>query len=85
MLPEEHRLIRSETMNDWNITYTQSRTSKAVILFRYELDNKTYTNLGAFKIARLKKALININNTKLHWIYLTCENDCKTTIEQFFK
>ena len=83
MQPENHRRISSKVMSDWNVYFVQAPKSKAVILFKYELDNITYTNLSAFKVARLKKAVMNINNTKLHWVYLTCAIDCETTLNDF--
>ena len=85
MLPEKHYLLESEIRDDWNIYFSQSLTKKSVILFKYELDSKTYTSLRTFKIARLKKALMNKNETKLHWVYLNCELDCKSVLTDFLK
>jgi len=85
MLPEAHTLIRSEIMQGWNVHFAQSVSDKAIILFKYEIDNMTYTNLSAFKIAQIKKAMMNINDTKLHWVYLTCESNCDNTVSNFLK
>ena len=85
MLPEDHILIRSELINGWQVNYTKSPQGLNVILFRYELANVTYTSLGALKIARIKKALTNINDTKLHWVYLACESDCNNALNNFIE
>tara|TARA_B110000211_G_scaffold164576_1_gene185784 strand:- start:19774 stop:21168 length:1395 start_codon:yes stop_codon:yes gene_type:complete len=83
ILPKGHTAISKETQNAWSITFARSYQNKAVILHKYEIDHGTYTNLTAFKLARLKKAILNINNTKLHWIYLTCNDDCNQVMEEF--
>jgi exosortase A len=84
LLPKGYIVIHSEIKNDWNVYFAKSNKKNAVILFRYELDDVTYTSMSTFKVARLKKAFININNTKLHWVYLTCESDCELTLNNFF-
>lgn len=83
ILPIRYNVIKSDVRKDWNLTYVRSYQDKAVLLYRYEIDNKTYTNLREFKLARLKKALMNINDTKLHWVYLTCEINCESAINDF--
>ncbi|MBA6391067.1 exosortase [Colwellia sp. BRX10-3] len=84
ILPEGYKTIKTETKNGWNLTYARLNKNKAVILHKYEIDNITYTDIRNFKLARLKKALFNIKNTKLHWVYLTCDSNCESTIEDFF-
>lgn len=85
MMPKDHLLIRAEITKGWNINYTKSHQSTAIILFKYELDEVTYTSLGSLKIARIKKALTNINDTKLHWVYLACESDCNNALNNFIE
>ena len=84
ILPEGYKSIKTETRNGWNLTYAHLNKNKAVILHKYEIDNITYSDIRNFKLARLKKALFNIKNTKLHWVYLTCDSNCESTIEDFF-
>lgn len=83
MLPNGHQIIDTDIANGWNIYYVRSNGGKSAILFKYEIDHTTYTNLLTFKLARLKKSLLNINNTKLHWVYLNCKNNCENTINNF--
>ncbi|GHE89523.1 hypothetical protein GCM10011501_18860 [Thalassotalea profundi] len=85
MLPTNYRLISSSVDKNWNISIAQSPENRAVILYKYEINNLTYTNLSAFKIVRFTKALHNINNTKLHWVYLPCDINCETTVDNFLK
>ncbi|XQW85371.1 exosortase [Thalassotalea piscium] len=85
MLPKNHRVISSKVINNWNVQFVQTVSTNAVILFKYEIDNIAYSNISAFKLARLKKALMNVNNTKLHWVYLPCQRDCDRIMNNFIK
>ena len=43
-----------------------------IIVSSYEINNQLFSSPKAFKIARLKMALKNIGETKLHWKFIPC-------------
>ncbi|MBA6265151.1 exosortase [Colwellia sp. Bg11-12] len=80
LIPEGWSLEAQTEMNNWLI-YTIYRGSKRALVFvKYEIADQTSTNTTEFKVKRLLNALIGINNTKLHWLFISCENNCAEKI-----
>lgn len=54
----------------------------AVIVASYEVNQQQFGSLRAFKIARLTMAAKNINQTKLHWKFIPCQQrQCKAELQ----
>ncbi|ASP47996.1 exosortase [Cognaticolwellia beringensis] len=54
----------------------------AVIVASYEINQQQFGSLRAFKIARLTMAAKNINQTKLHWKFIPCQQrQCKAELQ----
>lgn len=84
-LPQGYVGTASKVTEGWNVHFAQSTTESIAILYKYEFNNTTYTNLRSLKLARIKNAILTNNETKIHWVYLTCKSSCEFAINRFVK
>jgi exosortase A len=76
LIPEGWSLKAQKEVNNWLIYTVYRGSKKALIFVKYEIADHTSTNIFKFKIKRLLKALTGINNTKLHWAFSDCQENC---------
>jgi exosortase len=78
LIPEGWSLKAQTQENNWLIYTVYRGTEKALIFVKYEIAGQTSTNTSEFKIKRLLNALTGTNNTKLHWAFSYCTENCIT-------
>lgn len=76
LIPNGWSLETTTVEDTWKVYSIFKNNKQALIFTKYEVANETSTNISDFKIKRLNKALIGINNTKLHWAIAYCEKVC---------
>lgn len=82
LIPNGWRMTRQEQQNKWQIYYISKGNKQAVVTVKYEIDNFSTSKIKTFKLKRLSKALFNINTTKLHWLFIECQQSCSPSISQ---
>jgi len=75
--PNSWKENNTHLQGQWNITELQKGKNKALIATSFQLQKQLFPNKKGFKIERLKAGLFGIKNTKLHWIAVHCETNCK--------
>ena len=72
--------MSNEISPQWRIMVVSNRQTKALVLTRYEIDEKLLVQNKELKLARLLKGAKSINQTKLHWSFTPCNSDCAEEI-----
>jgi len=82
LIPSGWQSIEQKVRKNQKI-YTVFKAGKtAVIVTRYEINQQQFSSLSAFKMARLTMAAKNINQTKLHWKFIPCQQRyCKAELQ----
>jgi len=83
LIPEGWRLETQTKSKNWLIYTVVKNNKKAIVFVKYEVSGETFINTTNFKIKRLVEAFIGINNTKLHWAFIYCAENCsKERVEE---
>lgn len=72
LIPLGWKVVDQENRRNVNIYRVMKGLESGVIVSSYEINNQLFSSLKAFKIARLKMALKNVGETKLHWKFIPC-------------
>jgi len=81
IIPNGWRVISQESNEQWQIYHVSNRQQSALVKVRYEIDGQKMSNRTKFKIERLNKGTMNINQTKLHWSFIPCNTNCKDELQ----
>lgn len=82
LIPSGWKTIRQENRQNKKIHSVFKDGKSALILVSYEINKQQFSSLTAFKIARLTLAAKNINQTKLHWKFIPCQqHNCQTELQ----
>ena len=72
LIPLGWKVIDQKNRQNVNIYRIMKGLESGIIVSSYEINNQLFSSLKAFKIARLKMALKNVGETKLHWKFIPC-------------
>lgn len=72
LIPHGWKVIDQKNRQNVNVSRIMKGLESGIIVSSYEINNQLFSSLRAFKIARLKMALKNIGETKLHWKFIPC-------------
>ncbi|TWX65419.1 exosortase [Colwellia sp. C1TZA3] len=82
LIPSGWKTIRQENRQNKKIHSVFKDGKSALILVSYEINKQQFSSLTAFKIARLALAAKNINQTKLHWKFIPCQQrNCQAELQ----
>jgi exosortase A len=82
LIPSGWQSIEQDVRKNQKIHTVFKAGKTAVIVTSYEINKQLFTSLRAFKIARLTIAAKNINQTKLHWKFIPCQQrHCKAELQ----
>jgi len=81
IIPDGWRVISQKSNEQWQIYHVSNRHQSALVKVSYEIDGQKTSNKRKFKIKRLIKGTLNINQTKLHWSFTPCKTNCKEEIQ----
>lgn len=81
LVPAGWHLLSDEISPQWRIMVVSNRQTKALVLTRYEIDEKLLVQNKELKLARLLKGAKSINQTKLHWSFTPCNSNCSEEIK----
>ena len=82
LIPNGWQSINQDVEKNQNIHTVFKSGKTAVIVASYEINQQQFGSLRAFKIARLAMAAKNINQTKLHWKFIPCQQrHCKAVLQ----
>jgi len=83
IIPKGWRVQSQENTDQWQIYQVSNGHQFALVKVSYEIDGQKMSNKRKFKIKRLLNGIMNINQTKLHWSFIPCINNCKTALQNF--
>ena len=82
LIPSGWQSIEQDVHKNQKIYTVFKAGETAVIATSYEINKQLFTSLRAFKIARLTIAAKNMNQTKLHWKFIPCQQrHCKAELQ----
>jgi hypothetical protein len=81
IIPEGWRVQSQKSNDQWLIYLVSKGHQSALVKVSYKIDGKKMSNKRQFKMARLIKGAININQTKLHWSFTPCSINCKEVLQ----
>ncbi len=78
LVPDNWQVLQRKTAGGYVSLYvTNMRTGQhAEIRYQYWFAGNTYTSLGALKKARLKRAIFADAQTRIDWLWRTCNTVC---------
>ncbi|MBA6328710.1 exosortase [Colwellia sp. MB02u-6] len=82
LIPSGWQSIEQDVRKNQKIYIVFKAGKTAVMATSYEINKQLFASLRAFKIARLTMAVKNINQTKLHWKFIPCQQrHCKAELQ----
>ncbi len=81
VIPAGWKAIAQEQHQKGQIYKVSNGYKKALVVVNYEINQQQFSTLKAFKVARLAMAVKHINQTKLHWLFIACQNTCVAEVD----